>query len=66
MRAIWIDAGRRDEYYLDLGAAAFRQAVAEAGVPDDRVHFELFDATHAAIEYRYPMAVGWLVSTMET
>lgn len=61
MRAIWIDAGRRDEYFLDLGAAAFRRAVAEAGVPDDRVHFELFDATHALIEYRYPLALAWLI-----
>jgi hypothetical protein len=61
MRAIWIDAGTRDDYYLDLGAAAFRRAVAEAGVPDDRVHFELFDATHAAIEYRYPLGVAWLL-----
>jgi hypothetical protein len=60
MRAIWIDAGRRDDYYLDLGAAAFRQAVAAAGVPDPQVHFELFDATHAAIEYRYPLAIAWL------
>ena len=64
MRAIWIDAGQRDEYYLDLGAAAFRRAVADAGVPDDRVYFELFDATHAAIEYRYPLAVAWLLKTM--
>src|SRR6266511_4095575 len=52
MRAIWIDAGTRDEYFLDLGSAAFRRAVAEAGVTDERVHFELFDATHAFIEYR--------------
>jgi hypothetical protein len=60
MRGIWIDAGTRDEYFLDLGATAFRDAVAAAGVPDDRVHFELFDATHAAIEYRYPLALSWL------
>jgi hypothetical protein len=64
MRAIWIDAGTRDEYHLDLGAAAFRRAVADAGVPDERVHFELFDATHAAIEYRYPLALAWLVRTL--
>jgi len=64
MRAIWIDAGRRDEYYLDLGAAAFRRAVTDAGVPDDRVYFELFDATHALIEYRYPLAIGWLATKM--
>ncbi len=61
MRAIWIDAGKRDEYYLDLGAMAFRRAVAEAGVAEDRVFFELFDATHTAIEYRYPLALAWLL-----
>jgi S-formylglutathione hydrolase FrmB len=60
LRAIWIDAGNRDEYYLDLGAAAFRRAVAAAGVPDDRVYFELFEAGHGAIEYRYPLALTWL------
>ncbi|MGI5268890.1 alpha/beta hydrolase [Nonomuraea sp. CA-218870] len=60
MRAVWIDAGTRDEWYLDLGATAFREAVAEAGVPDERVHFELFEAGHMAIEYRYPLALAWL------
>ena len=55
LKAIWIDAGTRDEYYLDLGAEAFRRALADIGVTD--VHFELFDATHGAIEYRYPLAL---------
>jgi len=64
MRAIWIDAGTRDDFYLDLGATAFRHAVAEAGVPDERVHFELFDATHAMIEYRYPLALAWLAKAL--
>jgi S-formylglutathione hydrolase FrmB len=64
MRAIWIDAGTRDEYFLDLGAAAFRNAVRAAGVPDERVLFELFDATHAAIEYRYPLALAWLLQRL--
>jgi hypothetical protein len=61
MRAIWIDAGNRDEYYLDLGASAFRRAVAEAGVADERVRFELFDAGHGLIEYRYAPAIAWLL-----
>lgn len=64
MRAVWIDAGNRDEYYLDFGATAFRRAVAAAGVPDDRVHFELFDAGHGAIEYRYPLALTWLCTEL--
>lgn len=62
MKAIWIDAGRRDEYYLDLGAEAFRRALERVGVTD--VRFELFDATHAQIEYRYPPAVGYLATRL--
>lgn len=60
LTAIWIDAGRSDEYYLDLGATAFRRALSAAGVPDDRVHFELFDGRHGGIDYRYPLALAWL------
>ncbi|MFI9588982.1 hypothetical protein [Nonomuraea sp. NPDC052265] len=61
MRAVWVDAGSRDGYYLDLGATAFRRALEAAGVPDERVCFELFDAGHGAIEYRHPLALAWLV-----
>jgi hypothetical protein len=60
LSALWIDAGRSDDYYLDLGATAFHRALTAAGVPDDRVHFELFDGRHGAIEYRYPLALAWL------
>ena len=59
-RAIWIDAGTKDEWFLDLGAGAFQAELARIGVAEDRVHFELFDATHATIEYRYPLALSWL------
>ncbi len=60
LRAIWIDAGTRDEYHLDLGATAFRAALADIEVADDLVHFELFDAGHGGIDYRYPMSLAWL------
>jgi hypothetical protein len=59
-RGIWIDAGTSDDFYLDLGAVAFRDALAEAGVSEDVIRFELFDATHAGIDYRYPMSLAWL------
>jgi hypothetical protein len=64
MRSIWIDAGTRDDYFLDLGAAAFRAELGRLGVADDVVRFELFDATHAAIEYRYPLSLAWLCDRM--
>ena len=60
LRAIWIDAGSRDDYFLDLGAEAFRGALHEIGVGPDVVRFELFDATHAGIDYRYPLSLAWL------
>jgi len=62
LRAIYIDAGTRDEYYLDLGAEALRRALEEIGVTD--VSFELFDATHGAIEYRYPLALRYLAERL--
>ncbi len=60
LRAVWIDAGTRDDYFLDLGSTAFRDRLAAVGLPDDRVYFELFDATHGPIDYRYPMSLAWL------
>jgi S-formylglutathione hydrolase FrmB len=62
MKAIWIDAGKRDEFFLDLGAEAFRRELTAIGVTD--VHYELFDATHAQIEYRYPLAVKYLAERL--
>ncbi|MEU7476681.1 alpha/beta hydrolase-fold protein [Lentzea sp. NPDC042327] len=64
LHAVWIDAGRSDEYHLDLGAEAFRAELAAVGVPDERVHFELFDAGHAAIDYRYPLSLAWLADRL--
>jgi hypothetical protein len=60
LRAVWLDAGTRDEWFLDLGAQAFRAALRDAELPDERVHFELFDAGHSRIDYRYPLALAWL------
>lgn len=59
-RAVWIDAGTRDEWFLDLGAQAFRDELLGAGLPEDRIAFELFDAGHGGIGYRYPLALSWL------
>jgi S-formylglutathione hydrolase FrmB len=60
LRAVWIDAGTRDDFFLDLGAEAFHAALREAGVAPDVIRFELFEATHAAIDYRYPLSLAWL------
>jgi S-formylglutathione hydrolase FrmB len=61
-KAIYIDAGLRDDAYLDLGAEAFRRRLDELGITD--YFFELFDGTHAGIEYRYPLAVKYLAEKL--
>jgi Putative esterase len=63
-RAIWIDAGTRDEWFLDVGAGAFRAALRDIGVPDERIYFELIDAGHGGIDYRYPLSLAWLCQRM--
>ncbi|HUJ92187.1 MAG TPA: alpha/beta hydrolase-fold protein [Gaiellaceae bacterium] len=63
LRAIYVDAGKKDQFFLDLGAEAFRAALAAIGVTD--VQFELFDATHSAIEYRYPLALRYLAERLQ-
>jgi hypothetical protein len=62
LKAIYIDAGKKDEWFLDLGAEAFRRALEGIGVND--VYFELFDATHMAIEYRYPLGIRYLAERL--
>jgi S-formylglutathione hydrolase FrmB len=63
-RGIWIDAGRNDEHLLDLGAVAFRDAAAAAGVADDVVRFELFEGTHRNTAWRYPLSLRFLAERL--
>ncbi|MFL5961167.1 MAG: alpha/beta hydrolase [Gaiellaceae bacterium] len=63
LRAIYIDAGKRDEWFLDLGAEAFRRELETLGITD--VFFELFDAGHGGIEYRYPQAIRYLAERLQ-
>ena len=63
LRAIYIDCGKRDQFFLDLGAEAFRRRLEELGIDD--VFFELFDGTHSSIEYRYPIALRYLAERLQ-
>jgi S-formylglutathione hydrolase FrmB len=58
MRRIYLDAGRADEYYLDLGAQAFAAELDKLGVQHT---LELFDGKHGGLTYRYPGAIRELV-----
>ncbi len=63
MRAIYLDAGNRDEPHLDLAAGAFSKELAKEGIDHS---FELFDGGHGGIAYRYPKALKVLADTLAT
>jgi hypothetical protein len=58
MRRIYLDAGKSDEWYLDLGAQAFAAELDGLGVAHT---LELFDGKHGGLTYRYPGAIRELV-----
>lgn len=58
LRAICVDAGARDDWFLDLTAEWLRRRLGELGEPD--LHVELFDAGRAEIEFRYPRGLHYL------
>jgi hypothetical protein len=54
MRRIYLDAGKSDEWYLDLGAQAFAAELDKVGAEHT---LELFDGKHGGITHRYPGAI---------
>lgn len=61
LRRIYLDAGREDEYFLDLGAQAFSAELTRLGIDHT---LELFDGRHGGITYRYPGAIRELVTAL--
>ena len=64
LRGVWLDAGNRDEYFLDLGATALHDALLAAGLPEERLRFELFDGGHGGMTPRYPLSLDYLVRSL--
>jgi S-formylglutathione hydrolase FrmB len=63
-RSVWLDAGIRDEIFLDRGCVALREALADAGVTDPTVHFELHGGGHRNQEGRFLLSLAWLARRM--
>jgi len=61
MRTIYLDAGRADEFFLDIGAQAFAAELTRAGIDHT---LELFDGKHGGLLYRYPLALRVLAEAL--
>jgi hypothetical protein len=64
MRAIWIGAGKQDEFHLDLGAVAFHREVTAAEVDESVVHFQLHDGGHFDTAWTVLVALSFLVDRL--
>jgi hypothetical protein len=62
MRRIYLDAGRSDEAFLDLGAQAVSTELTKIGIEHT---LELFEGRHGGIAYRYPGAIQELVLALD-
>ena len=58
LRRVYLDAGRRDEFFLDLGASAFSAELTRLGVEHA---LELFDGGRFDMSHRYAGAIRELV-----
>jgi S-formylglutathione hydrolase FrmB len=54
LRAVYLDAGDADEYYMDLGTRALHETLRELGVEH---RWERFTGQHSGVSHRYP--IGW-------
>lgn len=59
LRGVYVDAGRADDYRLDVAAEQLVAAMAAAGRED--VAFELFEGGHGHLSRRYPRSLAYLV-----
>ena len=63
LRALWLDAGNRDQYFIQYGTREFAARLAEAGIAH---HYEEFDGNHSGMDWRLDHSLPWLLARMET
>ena len=62
LRLRYVDCGRRDEYYLDLGARLLVDRIRAMGL---EVRHEEFDDDHRNVGYRYEVSLPALANVLE-
>jgi S-formylglutathione hydrolase FrmB len=63
MRLVYLDAGRSDEAFLDLGAQAVSKEMTRGGIEHT---LELFEGHHTGNEHRYAIALEALARALST
>ena len=61
LRAIYLDAGDADEYFMDVGTEALSEVLTELGVEH---RHERFPGGHGGVAHRYPVAYDHLARAL--
>jgi S-formylglutathione hydrolase FrmB len=62
LRALWIDCGSRDEYFLNFGARRLSDSLKAHGIPHV---YEEFDDTHLDVDYRMNYFLPFMARALE-
>jgi len=62
LKGLWIDVGRRDQYFIQYGTREFADRLQHHDVPHA---FEEFDGTHSGIDWRLDRSLPWLVERLK-
>lgn len=63
LRALWVDAGNRDQYFIHYGTRELSARLSTAGV--DHHHVE-FDGNHSGLDWRLDHSLPWLLARLVT
>jgi enterochelin esterase family protein len=61
LRLLYLDCGREDEFYLELGARAFVRRLESMGIPHE---YEEFEDGHMNVSYRMDRSLPKLSSAL--
>jgi S-formylglutathione hydrolase FrmB len=62
LAGLWIDAGNRDQYYIQYGTRQLHDVLDNLGIAHQ---YQEFDGTHSGIDWRYDESLPWLASRLK-
>lgn len=63
LKALWIDVGQRDQYFMHYGSRSLHNALNRAGISHE---YQEFDGTHSGIDWRLDLSLAYLVEHLES
>ncbi|MEN1727826.1 MAG: alpha/beta hydrolase-fold protein [Pseudomonadota bacterium] len=62
LNGLWIDVGRRDQYFIQYGTREFADRLAHWGVEHE---YQEFDGTHSGIDWRLDRSLPWMMDRLK-